>query len=294
LQTLGFKGSTLEKFMLLAVAGGVPWYLELFNGKLSAGENIRSLCFEPEGILVDEFKHIFHDLFGRRSKIYGELVTCLAKGSADYQTLATKLGYASGGPLSEYLDDLIMSGFLNRDFTWDLKSGQVGKLSKYRLSDNYLRFYLKYIAPQFKKIKQGLFKNISITTLPNWEAIMGLQFENLVLHNRDLIHEQLVIKPEEIVFANPFFQRATSKQKGCQIDYLIQTRAGNLYVCEIKFSKQEIASKVIEEVKQKINNLKAPKGYACIPVLIHVNGVTPGIMDNDYFIKTIDFSQFIV
>jgi len=65
---------------------------------------------------------------------------------------------------------------------------------------------------------------------------MGLQFENLVLNNRLWIKQQLSLKPEEILIDNPFFQRKTKRQHGCQIDYLIQTKYNNLYICEVKFS----------------------------------------------------------
>ena len=35
---------------------------------------------------------------------------------------------------------------------------------------------------------------------------------------------------------NPFFQNTTTRQKGCQIDFLIQTKFKALYVFEIRFS----------------------------------------------------------
>ena len=58
-----------------------------------------------------------------------------------------KLGVEKSGVISEYLDELVKSGFIRRDYTWHLKTGKRSKLSHYRISDNYLRFYLKYIAP---------------------------------------------------------------------------------------------------------------------------------------------------
>ena len=65
------------------------------------------------------------------------------------------------------------AGFVKRDFTWDLASGQESRLSIYRLSGSYLRFYLKYIAPNRTKIKKGTFINAALTRLPRWESIMG-------------------------------------------------------------------------------------------------------------------------
>ncbi len=97
--------------------------------------------------------------------------------------ICNELGKSLGGIFSKHLDELVKAGFVKRDFTWDLKNGKEGKLSRYRLSDNYLRFYLKYIAPNRSNIEKESFSTL-ITQLPGWEGIMGLQFENLVVHNR--------------------------------------------------------------------------------------------------------------
>ena len=96
-----------------------------------------------------------------------------------------------------------------------------------------------------------------------------------------------------MVNANPFFQNHTSKQPGCQIDYLIQTSFDTLYVCEIKFSKHPIGTEVIREVQQKIERLNRPKGFSCRPVLIHVNGVSEEVMENNYFATIVDMAKFL-
>ena len=293
LDALGFKGSITEKLMILSITGGVPWYLELVNPALSAIENIKQLCFEKDGILFDEFKQIFHDLFGSRSAIYQKIVRELINGSTPYQKIAEALDYPSGGPLSKYINELILSGYIEKDHTWSLKTGEESRLYQYRLSDNYLRFYLKTIEPNKHKIQKGRITSSTLSSLPGWDAIMGFQFENLVLHNRHLIHKKLRIDPNDIVYDNPFFQRKTLKNRGCQIDYLIQTRFRTLYLFEIKFSKNKVSSKVIEEVKEKMERLKIPKGFSCLPILIHINGHSPLIEEQEFFIETIDFSNLL-
>lgn len=291
LKARGFKGSKQEELVALALTGGVPWYIEQINPTLSMSENIRRLCFTPDGLFVEEFKYIFHDLFRKRLPICKKIVHALKDNSKEYEEIAKDIHYQSGGPLSEYLEDLIISGFLEREHTWSLHTGKEAKGSKYRIKDNYLRYYLKYIAPHLRKIKKGLFEDISPYALPGWDGIIGLQFENLVLNNRKEIWKALGIRAEDIVFENPFFQTKTSKHKGCQIDYVIQTRFNTIYLCEIKFSRHPISVKAIDEIRQKIDALQIPKAVACLPVLIHASGVTKAVHESKFFVQTIDFSR---
>ncbi len=107
--------------------------------------------------------------------------------------------------------------------------------------------------------------------MPGWETIMGLQFENLVINNRHDIYRLLNLRAEDIVYDNPFFQNKTSRQKGCQIDFLI-----------------------MDEVSEKINRISLPRQMTVLPVLIHVNGVAEAVIDADYFYAIIDFGEFLL
>ena len=290
----GQEGQTIsayEKLKILSVTGGIPRYLEEIKPHLSAEENIQDLCFKSSGILFDEFDRIFSDLFSQRSEIYKHIVSYLADTSAERNQIAKILDMEVGGVLSSYLDDLEKAGFIARDFSWRIKDNKISKLSHFRLSDNYIRFYLKYILPNKPKIKTGVFKGRSMTSLPAWSTIMGYQFENLVLNNRRTLHHLIGIYPEDIISEGPYFQRATKKQPGCQIDYMVQTKFESLYVCEVRFSKYELKEDVIKEIKEKIVRLKKPRYFSCRPVLIHANGVNDGVEDSGYFAKIISFSN---
>lgn len=289
----GFRSSAYEIFKILGVMGGIPWYLEQVQSGINADDNIRDLCFRKDGVLFNEFNSIFHDLFEKRSEMYRPIVEILANGPLEFGAICTSLHCSKSGTLSEYLDDLIESGFITRDYTWWVKSGKSSKLSHYRLSDNYLRFYLKHVMPNKDRILRDGFNAQALSSLPGWNSIMGLQFENLVLKNRRKIWENLGIKPGDIIADNPYFQKTTSTKKGCQIDYLIQTRFNTLFACEIKFSLHPLKTDVIDEVKEKLCSLSLPKRFSAWPVLIHVNGVSDGLQDSGYFSELIDFSQLL-
>jgi uncharacterized protein len=291
---IGFRGSEFDKLKILSLTGGIPRYIEEIRSNLSAEANINELCFQPNGVLFREFNDIFSDLFSRKSNTYKEIIRSLINGKKEIKEISKEIGIANGGYLSECLFDLTLLGFIKRDYLWSINTSKESKLGHYRLSDNYLRFYLKNIDPYKSRIENNNFgKNFSLIHLPMWDSIMGLQFENLVLFNNHLLTDFLSITPMDIVNCNPFVQKKGVRKKGCQIDYLIQTRFNNLFVCEIKFSKNKINSEIINEVKEKISKLYLPKGYSFWPVLIHVNGVTDEVKNSEYFSHIIDFSEML-
>ena len=103
----------------------------------------------------------------------------------------------------------------------------------------------------------------------------------------------LNIEPSSVLWDNPYLQQQTARHKGCQVDYLIQTRDQCLYLCEIKFSQDPVGAKVIQEVQSKMDALKLPRGFSIRPILIHVNGVSPSVLSEEFFSKIIDFSELL-
>jgi hypothetical protein len=280
--------SAYEKLKFLAVTGGVPRYLEELYPDEPSLDNIQRLCFNRSGFLFNEFDKIFSDLFDKRAPTYKKIVTSLANGAISLENIYAFLGSNKSGTIIDYIEDLIACGFIRREYTWSINNGITSKLSKIRLSDNYLKFYLNYIEPHKATI-------MNHTQMPfNYSStILGLQFENLILANRELILTKLGIDPKFIVADGPYFQTHTKKKLGCQIDYLVQTKDNILYICEIKFSKSQIGSGIIKDMRDKVNALLIPKHYSYRTVLIHVNGTTEDLLDAEYFSYIIDFAEFL-
>lgn len=285
--------SGYEILKVLSITGGVPKYLEEINPKLSAEKNIQKTCFTKGGFFVDEFNRIFSDLFLRDSQLYKTIVTILANGPRTMGEIADLADFSKSGRLSDYLNELELSGFVHKDVVWNFKTGHKKKTALYRLKDNYVRFYIKYIEPNRHKIERNNFLLSSLSILQNWSSVFGLQFENLVLHNRLAIYNQLGLATHDIECDGPYVQMQTLTAPGCQIDYLIQDRFHTLYVCEIKFSQNPVSTSVINDMKVKIKNLKIQKHMSVRPVLIHANEITHDVSSSQYFYRIIDFSKLI-
>jgi len=171
-----------EKLRLLAITGGVPRYLEAINFKQSAEQNISRLCFRSGGLLFNEFDQIFHDIFTRKAPTYRKIVRTLINGPRTYTHISEALGRESGGSLSQALDNLSGAGFITADYSISPTTAKpLARTFRYRLSDNYIRFYLKYVEPHRDQITKGIYTLSPLESLEAWDTIIGLQFENLQL-----------------------------------------------------------------------------------------------------------------
>ena len=105
------------------------------------------------------------------------------------------------------------------------------KKSQLRVKDNYTGFYLKIIEPLKKKITKGGKEIQNLYQLKNYLAILGYQFENILLANKTLIHKALNITSDQLISSAPFLQTKTEKTpQACQIDLLIHTDL-DIFLC---------------------------------------------------------------
>jgi len=287
----GQRMSALEKSRILCVTGGVPRYLEEIDYRSSAERNVVDLCFTRGGLLVDEFDKIFNDIFSTRAPTYRQIVATLTGGARTFSEICEALQVAPSGIFTEYLEDLAAAGFVQRDYVYSLATGKRGKLSRYRLKDNYLRFYLKYIEPVREKIEAEIFDAEEVRSFATFDAVMGLQFQNLVLNNLPRVLREFKISPVQVLSASPYFQNKTQRQEACQIDLLIDTKYA-VYVCEIKF-QQRVDISVVDEVAEKARRLKVKSGKSVRRALIYMGELTREVARSGAFDEVLGFQGFL-
>ncbi len=276
----GRQVSTAEKLTVLSVTGGVPRYLEEIDPTRSAEQNIKHLCFERGALLFREFDEIFADIFGRRASTYQRIIKTLVGGARTVTEISEALKQERGGTLTEALGELTQAGFLTEDTGFDPGTGERRRWSYYRLSDNYLRFFLKYVVPKKSRIQRGLFESISVDQLSGWNTVVGLQVENLVLASLSDLWRATLLSDVDFDNVGPYFQRPTQRRQGCQID-LLAHKGDRVYVFEIKFRKK-IAASVVTEVREKVARLKLPHSISVRTGLIYAGKLAPSV-DSDAF-----------
>jgi len=273
-----------EIFDVLSVTGGVPRYLEEVDPGLSADENIRRMCFLKSGELYRDFDAIFNSLYGAESEIKRKILLALADGPRSGAELAEQMDIGRNGRFAGILRELKEGGFVDDDPGLNPETGKPARVSRYRLRDNYTRFYLKYIAPHKSEIERGVFRYVSLEQLPGWNAMMGLQFENLIVNNAVALYPHLGLGRSIVVSAAPYSHVRKGRDGtpcGCQIDLLIQT-ARTAYLVEVK-RMADIGIEVEKEVETKALRIPLREGVSIRPVLVYDGKVSPQVEGRGYF-----------
>ena len=266
---------------VLAVTGGVPRYLEEMDFALPADENIRRTCFTPEGYLFRDFNEIFNDMLSDSNTLKKDIRHALARESLGTSEIAERLDRERNGHMSEALEELKVAGFIDEDGGLNPATGRRARTGRYRIRDNYARFFLRYVLPVSEEIRRGAYRFSSLAALPGWESVMGFQFENLVMNNLPTLLDTLGLGNRSFVSAAAYRNKLMSRGGGCQIDLLLQT-SSTAYVVEVK-RRREIRGDVVDDVREKVARLPLRRGMSVRTVLVYAGELSPVVPDSDFF-----------
>lgn len=285
--------ATKDILDVLSVTGGVPRYLEEINPLLSAAENIRNLAFRPNSVLRVDFDEMFADVITQRPRFAAGILECLVDGPLGTQEIARRLGIGRSGNITNAIKQLEEAGFVSADAGVNPETGDETRDRHYRLRDNYSRFYLKCIRPALRVIDEGSYAFHSLDQFSDWDSIMGLAFENLVVNNYRELLEPLHMDKSLIVSAAPYRRGASTKtgRKGVQIDLLLQTKM-SLCIVEIK-RKREIGREIVGEISEKCERLTRRSNMSLRTALVYDGDIAPSIEADGYIDSIVPARQLL-
>ena len=278
---------------VLSVTGGIPRYLEEIDPAATANENIRRLCFSPKGILREDFDEMFSDVITRQPTFTAMVMRSLVDGARSVTEIAESLSMEKGGRITDALLQLEESGVVSSDCGKNPETGGDVRSVRYRLKDNYSRFYLKYIEPAKAVIDGGAFEFGALDRLDGWESVMGLAFENMVVNNFRSLIAPIGFGSAHVISAAPYRRVASRNgaRDGVQVDLLVQTRRA---ICVVEVKRQrEIGRDVIDEVSGKVRRVPCRDGMSVRTALVYEGHLAPIVEADGYFDAIIPFRQLM-
>jgi len=230
---------------LYMVTGGIPYYLDAIVPDKSAAQNIEELCFRKGGLLAREFPHLFRSLFKNAEKYEQIILALSSKNKAlTRKEISTHTGIASGGRMTNLLDELEESGFIGRYTPFSGRKRDV----LYRLADFYSRFYLKFIKGN-TNYQEGVWTNTLDS--PSKRAWSGYAFKQVCIEHLSQIKKAIGIAGVVTQFST---WKSQNSDPGAQIDIVIDRRDRTINLCEVKFSVNSfsITKSYAENLRNKI------------------------------------------
>jgi predicted AAA+ superfamily ATPase len=267
------KAQVVELFMAF---GGVPFYLQQVEKGRSAAQNISASCFDPSGVLSDEYQRLFASLY-TNAEVHDKIVRVIAKKREGIlrDDLIRTIGLSSGGRLLTRLAALEEAGFIGSFVPY----GNKKRLKSYRLIDEFIGFHLKWIekAPRGVLADNGLDYWMAKAQTPSYRAWAGFTYEGICLKHAGQIKKALGIEgiAAEVATWRHVPQRSAREDKGVQIDLIFDRADGVINVCEIKYSDGlfQVDKKYATELKRKLlvfeDKMRTPKNILLTLVTTH-------------------------
>jgi AAA+ ATPase superfamily predicted ATPase len=167
---------TADAIRSYAVTGGTPMYLMLFDYGQSLAENVRSQVLSPTAVLYNEPEFLLRTEL-RNPARYMSILEAVALGHTTPNEISGATGIDSG-PLSKYLQTLRQLRLLDREVPVTA-SRKKSKRSRYRVADEFLRFWFRYVEPNRSSIEEAPDLVYDGTIAPDLPMHVATTFEDV-------------------------------------------------------------------------------------------------------------------
>lgn len=239
-----------ERVAVYAILGGIPAYLERFNGAETIATNVQREMLAVTGIFRTEPFFLINELV-REPRNYIAVLRAIGEGrhTLDEITLAAGLDKSH---VSTYLDRLQALYLVERRLPATLPPHKRTTQGRYHLADAYLRFFFRFVAPYQALLERGQTALMWQNVQKQIRAFIGATaFEELC---------------REYVWAGPIpftpQQVGAYWGRGAQVDVVaVNWEQQAILLGECKWAPKPVGRLVVADLVQD----KAPQAIATLP-----------------------------
>ncbi|WP_148680381.1 ATP-binding protein [Halovivax ruber] len=167
---------TADAIRSYAITGGTPMYLTMFDYETTLAENVKSQILSPSAVLYNEPEFLLRTEL-RNPARYMSILESVALGHTTPNEISGATGIDSG-PLSKYLQTLRRLRLIDRDVPVTASSKK-SKRSRYRIADEFLRFWFRYVEPNRSSIEEAPDIVYDGTIAPDLPTHVATTFEEI-------------------------------------------------------------------------------------------------------------------
>lgn len=255
--------------MVYGILGGMPAYLVRFSPQLSLRENLLREMLQVQGYLYEEPRFLLR-MELRDPKVYASLLGAIASGCTKLNEIAQRAGIAVQAA-SKYLGVLQELELVEREVPFTARVPQRSKRGRYRVVDNYLNFWFRFVQPYSSLIEAGQGELVYERFIaPYLDEHMGHVFEGVA-------RSYLQLYASEELGLPPVLRVGREWGADFEIDLVAEHADGSWTFGECKWARRPVGERVLRELRDKARSLaravKIPRSvrYA----IFSASGFTP-------------------
>ena len=260
-----------EQALLYGITGGVPHYINQLRIKDNLYDALKDNFFSPSSYLYDEPNNLLKQEFREPTK-YNAIITAIADGASHLNEIATRVGSESG-QCTKYIKQLISLGIIKKELPIKEKSV---KKTIYLISDNFFRFWFKFVPKNASIIESGRFSDLFDIAVKRYlSEYMGLVFEDmckeyLLKYEKDL--------PIPISAVGQWWGSDVKSKKEVQIDIVGKPIDGKEYIIgSCKYTNEPVGIDELNLLKEY--SAAFNKGSKYHYYIFSKSGFTKGLTD---------------
>ena len=173
-----------EKLSAYGILGGIPAYLNQFalrgsnDSQRVLEQQIKSELLTPQGYLFDEVNFLLRTEL-REPRTYASLLHAIAGGATRLNEISQRVSLDATS-VNKYLSVLRELGLVKRETPITERAPQKSKKGLYKIADNYLKFWFRFVLPNRSLIESGNTELVYEQMIaPNLSHYMGEIFEDV-------------------------------------------------------------------------------------------------------------------
>jgi len=244
-----------ELVKIFGATGGVPFYLQFFDPKNKFQNHLKHNLFAKEAVLYAEGEFLLREEL-REPATFMNILFAISKGATRPGEIAAS-SFMEAKDLPYYLDTLIRLGFVRKEHPVTEKT--TTKKTIYRIRDNFLRFWFRYVLLHKDSVEQGDYTPAIEDVNKNYNTFLGETFEQIGIEM--LTHLNLAGKlPFRFHKIGRQWGKIPRAPKG-QNDYEIDIAAVNndtlqILFCECKWQDKQVGVDIYHKLKEKASYVK--------------------------------------
>ncbi len=139
-----------ESVRTYGIIGGVPAYLERWDGKKSIKDNVCDLILNPLGIFHDEAQNYIKEEL-RELAVYDTILAAMAEGDEKLNDLYVATGY-SRAKISVYLKNLAAFDVVEKIVSFESGGWEHTKKGVYRIKHHLIDFWFHFVYPHLSDL----------------------------------------------------------------------------------------------------------------------------------------------